>query len=163
MTENDSVSAKEIAVISPYPRGCGLRTPSRIRGFTLIELMITVAVIGILATIAYPSYIAQIQKTRRADAQTALLNTAQRLERCFTEFNTYAFNAAACNVVTPVISADGHYSVAAGVRTATTYTLTATPVAGDPQNGDTKCASFSITQANSKTATGSASGTCWQK
>ena len=58
-------------------------------GFTLIELMITVAVVGILAAIAYPSYQDSIRKSRRADAKSALLDAAHRQERFFTENNQY--------------------------------------------------------------------------
>lgn len=58
-------------------------------GFTLIELMVAVIIVGILATIAYPSYMDSIRKSRRADAKAALSNAAQALERHFTEKNTY--------------------------------------------------------------------------
>lgn len=58
-------------------------------GFTLIELMVVVAVVGILAAIAYPSYMDSVRKSRRADAKVALSNAAQALERYYTEKNTY--------------------------------------------------------------------------
>jgi type IV pilus assembly protein PilE len=60
------------------------------RGFTLIELMIVVAVVAILAAVAFPAYTQYVEQTRRADAQSALLNAAQNLERCFTRNNSYA-------------------------------------------------------------------------
>ncbi|TAM46105.1 MAG: prepilin-type N-terminal cleavage/methylation domain-containing protein [Gammaproteobacteria bacterium] len=59
-------------------------------GFTLIELMITVAIIGILAAIAYPSYQNYVKQTRRSDAQIALTQAANQQERFFTECNHYA-------------------------------------------------------------------------
>ena len=62
---------------------------SKLAGFTLIELMITVAIIGIIAAIAYPSYTSQIEKGRRAECRSGLLKTMQQQERYYTQFNTY--------------------------------------------------------------------------
>lgn len=61
-------------------------------GFTLIELMIVVVIIGILAAIAYPSYTRWITETRRSDAQNALLDLAARQERYFSQCNSYTTN-----------------------------------------------------------------------
>ena len=74
-----------------------VKSTSRVGGFTLIELMITVVIVSILATIAYPSYVEQVRKTRRSDAQTALLRSTQSLERCYTEYNAY--NDTSCAAV----------------------------------------------------------------
>ena len=64
------------------------------RGFTFIELVVVLAIIALLAAIAYPSYMGQVRKSRRSDAQVALLNIAQVFERCYTELNVY--NNTAC-------------------------------------------------------------------
>lgn len=59
-------------------------------GFTLIELLIAVAIVGILAALAYPAYVSQIEKGRRAECRSGLLKTMQQQERYFTQFNAYA-------------------------------------------------------------------------
>jgi type IV pilus assembly protein PilE len=59
------------------------------KGFTLVELMIAVAVVGILAAIAIPSYQESLKKSRRSDAQASLMNFANAMERHFTETSTY--------------------------------------------------------------------------
>ena len=75
------------------------RRLSGMRGFTLIELMIAVAVVGILAAIAYPSYQEHVRKARRADAQTALLELAQFMERHYTANGRYLTTAGAAPVL----------------------------------------------------------------
>jgi type IV pilus assembly protein PilE len=62
---------------------------ARARGFTLIEMMITVAIIGILASIAYPAYQDYVRRAARADAKAVLMETAQFMERHFTTNNAY--------------------------------------------------------------------------
>ena len=66
-----------------------MNIPARTTGFTLIELMITVVIVAILAGIAYPSYRNHVTQARRADAQSAIMQTANRLEKFFTYCNTY--------------------------------------------------------------------------
>ncbi len=109
-------------------------------GFTLLELMIVVAILAIVAAIAYPSYRDQVMKARRADATAALMNLAQQMERCYTESNDYT--ASSCPTF-PQDSPQGYYEITATV-TPTTYTLTAKPKAGSGQAGDTDCAVFTL-------------------
>jgi len=127
------------------------------RGFTLIEMMITVAIIGILAAIAYPSYTQYVLRANRADAKAALLQTAQFLERYFTTNNTYAGA-----VVSPTVLPAGasgtniKYNITpATVTTTTTFTLTATPANG--QTADT-CGTLTLTDAGVQTP---ATAGCW--
>lgn len=126
------------------------------RGFTLIEVMIVVAIIAILATIAFPAYTEQVRQARRADATGGLMDAAQRLERCFTQFNAYDNP----NCVVPATTPDGHYDIVA-VRGANQFTLTANPAAGSPQASDTRCTSFTLNQAGVRTATGTLGNGCW--
>lgn len=126
------------------------------RGFSLIELMIAVAIIGILAGIAYPSYQEYVRQTRRADAQSALLELAQFMERRYTGSGSYN----PCNLPFNRSPRDGgaaFYNIAATVCTASTFTLTATPtgsMAGD------ECGNIVITHTGQKTTSGT---NCWRR
>lgn len=130
-------------------------------GFTLIELMIVIAILGILAAIGYPSYTQYVLRANRSDGQTALLDLSQRMERCFSEFQAY--NNAACEALVAVgggiDSPDAHYTLTIAA-TASTYTATATPQGA--QTDDTKCDALSIDQAGVKTEAGSGTlDDCW--
>jgi len=113
------------------------------RGFTLIELMIAVAIVAILSAIAWPSYQEQVRAARRADAQGALLGLAQAMERHFTENGTYE-GAAVDEDGTPGIF-PAQVPLDGGTKfydlrivdptTATTYTLQAQPVGAQQEDG----------------------------
>ena len=132
-------------------------------GVTLIELLIVMVVIGILMAIAIPSYRQYVIRSNRATAKVLLTQTAQALERCYTNSSPYAYNSATCaaTVTLPLLSADGTYRVS-GVTTANTYTLTATPQGTQTQ--DTKCKNFILNQLGVQSISGTSTvAQCWRK
>ena len=134
---------------------------SQTRGFTLIELMIAVAILGIIAAIAYPSYLDQVRKSRRSDAQSALLQAANRQERFFTTQYSYADAAAALGM--PTETENEAYTLAVDKGDADGFEITAT-AQGDQVNDD--CRSLTINEIGEKTANGagpndSISQDCW--
>lgn len=131
------------------------------KGFTLIELVIALAVLAIIIGIAIPAYTDQVTKTRRAEGKAAVMNVAQALERCYTRFSAY--NDGNCNVALPTNSENDWYEVDAGDGgvTATTFELEATPQDSQATN-DTKCATLGLTHTGEKSVSGSGSvSDCW--
>lgn len=113
----------------------GVRASKRVSGFTLIELMITVAIIAILAGIALPAYNSQIVKSRRTDAQRALIEYAQSMERYFTVNGRYSTAAGGTTCGGAVPKAASLYSLGCAA-TDTTFTVTAMPTTGTGQASD---------------------------
>ncbi|HMW41936.1 MAG TPA: type IV pilin protein [Plasticicumulans sp.] len=145
--------------------------PRQTAGFTLMELMITVAIVGILAAIAYPSYQDSVRKSRRGDAKAALLENAGFMERYYSTNFRYTATAGTADCPTlpvqclprEVASASCGtdtrvYYTIAGTCANLTFTLTATPKPGSPQASDT-CGSLTVDQTGARTPTTSG---CWQ-
>lgn len=142
-------------------------SPRNARGFTLIELMITVAIVSVLSAIAYPSYQEYVRRGHRADARAGLLQAQQWLERAATATGSYP-TAALPSTLTWSSDGNKRYTIAlAAGNTTTAYTLTATPKSG-PQASD-KCGTYTLSNAGlrgaaSKTSDQAGYNTdCWGK
>ncbi|KNZ32566.1 MAG: hypothetical protein AD742_10780 [Methylibium sp. NZG] len=152
-------------------------TRPRQQGFTLIELMITVAIVAILAAIAYPSYMEQVARSKRADAQSALLETAQWIERQYTITNKYdQFYKA--GTLTTLVTAElpalrgktgDNYTLSFGDKSggnttpgAAAFTLRMVPKGGMTND---KCGTLTLSNTGAKDFSGS-TGTlafCWDR
>ena len=129
------------------------------RGFSLIELMIVVAVVAILSAVAYPSYQHYLLVSHRVEAKNMLLDAANRQETYFMDFNRYTSSAVALNI--PENSASGFYHLVMEAAD-NTYTLFATADGAQGPDGD--CIIFSIDQDGVRKAyrlDNSANAACW--
>src|ERR1700736_573655 len=126
--------------------------PGRRKGFTLIELMITVAIVAILAMIALPAFNKQIRKSHRTEARTTLLDLAARAERVYSTTNTYWGTTTANKLLPPdlgyaggwpISTTSGYYTIALSNNAdGTAFTFTAS--AANAQTDDTQCATLSV-------------------
>jgi len=127
-------------------------------GFTLIELMVVVVIIGIITAFAYPAYQDSVRKSRRSDAKAALSDLAAREEQHRLDNKVYTIDLPSLGASAQ--SPERYYTlgiVAGGAGIATSYLITAT--ATGTQASDTKCATLSLSSTGAKTSAPTAS--CW--
>lgn len=147
------------------------------RGFTLIELMIAVALVAVLVAIAVPSYRENIAKTKRGEAQSALLGLAQAMERVYANNGSYCTSAGgtatsctsgAPTVFSTTVPTNGgtpYYNLRITALTANDYTLQAQIIATGSMKND-KCGALTLTANGTQGITGAAPATvaiCWRK
>jgi type IV pilus assembly protein PilE len=138
------------------------RSGVRARGFTLIEVLVVVAIVGILAAIALPSYADYVRRSKIIEATRGLSDFRTRMEQYFLDNRTYIGGCAGAGGIKAIVQANVKtFTFTCPTETATTYTLTATGVAAEGMNGFT----YTVTQANVRATTatfwGKTSATCW--
>ncbi len=133
-------------------------------GFTLIEIMIVVAIIGIITAVALPSYQEHVVRTRRVTAAGCLVELGQFMERHYTANMTYAGAVLPTPTCTTELASFYTFAHATGQPTASTYLIEATPI-NVQLSSDAKCAAIKLNQLGQKTSSGTLSSTdpiCWK-
>lgn len=123
----------------------------------MIELLIVVALIGILASVAVGYYGDNVIASNRTEGRSALQGAAATLEKCRSLYGSY--NHANCNYA-DFASESNYYNITSAIL-ATSFTLTATPVAGQPQANDSDCTTMTLTNTGVKAGTGADATECW--
>lgn len=143
------------------------------RGFTLIELMIAIAVLGIVAAVALPSFMDSIRKGRRAEAFAALAALQQAQERWRANHASYTTDLSSAGLNLPSTTSGGYYAIAVDAADNTGYTATASAASGKSQAADGRCVRLRVRAAGGNLFYGAAAGSgdfdesagnpCWRR
>jgi type IV pilus assembly protein PilE len=139
----------------------------RLRGFTLIEILVTVAILAIVASLAYPSFIGAIRKSRRSEAIEFITRIQQAQERWRANNSSYTTNLGTTGLNVPTTTPNGYYTLsvtlpASAASAASEYTITAN--AAGPQTADTRCAFLSMkVEGGELTYDSTSAQACWSK
>lgn len=137
---------------------------TKARGFSLIELMIAVVIVGILAAIAIPSYSNYVARGNRSAAESYILGAANKQEQYMLDARQYATTLALLNLSTAPTEVSSNYAISISAdnsATPPTYTITATPT-GSQASRDTQCGNLTINQSGTKGISGTGSvDSCW--
>lgn len=130
------------------------------RGLTLIELMVALVMVAILTAVALPSYRQYVQKSRRADATTRLLELAQAMERHYSERGTYAGATLGSGGMPPATVPQGFYTLSITAQDASGFSISAAPAGA--QTGDA-CGSYTFNQVGERSVSGGSltAAQCW--
>jgi len=132
---------------------------TKTRGFTLIELMIVIAVLSIIVAVGYPSYLEQVKKSRRAEGMGQLLELADRMERAYSDSGTYPTAISEVYVAT---TDGGFYTLSIVTANNVSFVVSAAPTSLGDQNKD-KCQTFTLTSLGDKSVTNSSlNNHCWK-
>lgn len=145
-----------------------LANKTQIKGFSLVELMIAIAITGIIAAVAIPSYVSSIQKSRRSDATATLMRLAVSQEKFYSQHGTYTTDLSSAAGLNngSTASTQGYYGISAtaGATGSITTSFILTATAGSVQAKDVDCFKFTIDSHNKRSAkikTGTATSDCW--
>jgi type IV pilus assembly protein PilE len=158
-----AISHKDAHTLRGNPAARNNRTGvmnKKTHGFTLIELMIVIAILSIIVAVGYPSYMEHVKKSRRAEGMGQLLELADRMERAYSDRGTYPTNISEVYVAT---TDNGLYTLSIVTANNVSFTVSATPTSVKGQNTD-KCHTFTMTSLGDKSVSGGSLGTgdCWK-
>lgn len=138
-------------------------TDKAVTGFSMVELLIAIAIVAILVSVAIPSYQRAIIKSRHTDAKELLYTVAHQQQQYFTQNYAYTAVTGQTGIRVATTSSNGYYTLTIAVPDPpSAYSISAVPVPGTSQANDTACGTFTLTSLGVKSVSGSqTSPPCW--